>query len=49
MSMGQMLEDVERIVGRDKKVGFFGRTGGIVPSPEEVVEQIRKVVAEAGK
>ena len=49
MSMGQMLEDVERIVGRDKKVGFFGRTGGIVPSPEEVVEQIRKAVAEAGK
>ena len=44
MSMGQMVEDVERIVGRDKPVKFFGRTGGIVPSPEEVMEQIRLVV-----
>lgn len=49
MSMGQMLEDVERIVGRDKPVKYFGRTGGIVPSPEEVVEQIRAVVTQAGK
>jgi 2-oxoglutarate ferredoxin oxidoreductase subunit alpha len=49
MSMGQMLEDVERIVGRDKPVKFFGRTGGIVPSPEEVMEQIRTVVTQAGK
>ncbi len=49
MSMGQMVEDVERIIGRDKNLRFFGRTGGIVPSPEEVIDQIRKVVAEAGK
>lgn len=46
MSMGQMVEDVERIVGRDKPVRFFGRTGGIVPSPEEVMEQIRQVVSQ---
>lgn len=40
MSMGQMLEDVERIVQGHKPIRFFGRTGGIVPSPEEVIEQL---------
>ncbi len=44
MSMGQMLEDVERAVAERKPVKFFGRTGGIVPSPEEVTEEIRKLL-----
>jgi 2-oxoglutarate ferredoxin oxidoreductase subunit alpha len=47
MSMGQMVEDVERIAGRTKPVKFFGRTGGIVPSPEEVIEQIEQTVKAA--
>lgn len=45
MSMGQMVEDVERVVARQRPVKFFGRTGGIVPSPEEVVEQIKQLLA----
>lgn len=45
MSMGQMVEDVERVVARQKPVKFFGRTGGIVPSPEEVVLQIKQILA----
>ncbi len=44
MSMGQMLEDVERIAAEKKPVKFFGRTGGIVPSPEEVEEQIMSLL-----
>jgi len=44
MSMGQMVEDVERIVGREKPVSFFGRCGGIVPSPEEVVAEVKRLV-----
>jgi 2-oxoglutarate ferredoxin oxidoreductase subunit alpha len=44
MSMGQMIEDVERIVGERKPVKFFGRTGGVVPSPEEVIDQVLKLV-----
>ena len=47
MSMGQMLEDVERVAGRTKPIKFFGRTGGIVPSPEEVMAQIEAAVKEA--
>ncbi len=48
MSMGQMVEDVERAVAGQKPVRFFGRAGGIVPSPEEVTGQVRKLAAEFG-
>ncbi|MBM3315183.1 3-methyl-2-oxobutanoate dehydrogenase subunit VorB [candidate division WOR-3 bacterium] len=41
MSMGQMLDDVRLAVGRDKPVHFFGRQGGIVPSPEEVADAVK--------
>ncbi len=48
MSMGQMVEDVEKVAAGAKPVKFFGRTGGIVPSPEEVKEQIKEMIrAEA--
>lgn len=47
MSMGQMLEDVERAVAEKKPVQFYGRTGGIVPSPEEVMDEIRKLLGPA--
>ncbi len=40
MSTGQMLEDVERAVLGVKPVKFYGRTGGIVPSPDEVKDQV---------
>jgi 2-oxoglutarate ferredoxin oxidoreductase subunit alpha len=44
MSMGQMVEDVEKVVAGAKPVKFFGRTGGVVPSPEEVKEQIKALI-----
>ena len=47
MSMGQMVEDVRAAVGRDIPVEFFGRTGGIVPSPDEVIAKIKELVREA--
>ncbi|MBQ3708177.1 MAG: 3-methyl-2-oxobutanoate dehydrogenase subunit VorB [Clostridia bacterium] len=46
MSMGQMVDDVRLAVGGKRPVHFFGRTGGIIPSVEEVAEEIRKL-AEA--
>jgi 2-oxoglutarate ferredoxin oxidoreductase subunit alpha len=40
MSLGQMLDDV-LIANKGRfPVGFFGRTGGVVPEPEEIVEAI---------
>ena len=44
MSMGQMLEDVERIVAGARPIQFFGRTGGIVPTPDEVKEKIKELI-----
>jgi 2-oxoglutarate ferredoxin oxidoreductase subunit alpha len=38
MSAGQMIEDVRLAVGCKIKVEHFGRMGGIIPSPTEVVD-----------
>ncbi len=43
MSMGQMVEDVRLAVNGARPVEFFGRTGGIIPTPAEVLEQIHKL------
>ena len=48
MNTGQMLEDVQRIVGARCPIGFFGRTGGVMPMPEEIVAQVRDVAVSIG-
>lgn len=44
MSMGQMVEDVKLAVLGRKPVGFYGRTGGIIPTPEEILTKIKEMV-----
>ncbi len=44
MSAGQMVEDVKLAVGCRVKVEHFGRMGGIIPSPAEVVEAMHKKI-----
>jgi 2-oxoglutarate ferredoxin oxidoreductase subunit alpha len=46
MSTGQMVEDVRLAVNGKKPVHFYGRTGGVVPSPEEIVAEIEKIGGE---
>ncbi|MBO7633833.1 MAG: 3-methyl-2-oxobutanoate dehydrogenase subunit beta, partial [Lachnospiraceae bacterium] len=46
MSMGQMVDDVRLAVNGRRPVSFFGRTGGIIPTPAEVLGEIKKL---AGK
>jgi len=41
MSTGQIVDDVRLSVGLRKKVDFFGKTGGMVPTPDDVLEQLR--------
>ena len=43
MSMGQMVDDVRLAVNGKKEVKFFGRTGGMVPTPAEVLDEIKKI------
>ncbi|MCK5451411.1 MAG: 3-methyl-2-oxobutanoate dehydrogenase subunit VorB [Candidatus Omnitrophica bacterium] len=41
MSAGQMVEDVKIAVQNNKKVHFYGRTGGSIPTEEEIIEKAR--------
>lgn len=43
MNMGQMVQDVRRIVGRDKPIHFYGRSGGVIPLPEEIEKAVREL------
>jgi 2-oxoglutarate ferredoxin oxidoreductase subunit alpha len=42
LNTGQMVEDVRLSVERDVQVHFYGRPPGSLPSPEEVLEEIKK-------
>lgn len=42
LNAGQMIEDVRLAVNKEMKVAHFGRMGGIVPDPDEVVEAVKK-------
>jgi 2-oxoglutarate ferredoxin oxidoreductase subunit alpha len=46
MNTGQMLEDVRSIVSRRVPVEFFGRLGGVVPFPDEVLAEIKRLSAD---
>ena len=43
MSMGQMLDDVKIANNGKLRVEFFGRSGGMVPTPEEIAVAIKKM------
>ena len=42
LSMGQMIEDVRLATECKRPVTLCNRTGGMIPSPEQVLESIRK-------
>lgn len=44
MSAGQMVEDVNLVVGGRTKVEHFGRYGGVIHSPEEVLDALKKQI-----
>lgn len=44
MSMGQMVDDVRLACECSVPVGFYGRTGGIIPTPKEVLGEIKKLL-----
>ena len=49
LSTGQMLEDVQAIVGERRPVSFYGRVGGMVMGAEELAEQIEQRLAGANR
>jgi len=46
MNAGQMLDDVRLAVGERTEVHFYGRMGGVVPLPDEVLHAIREMGQE---
>ena len=44
LNAGQMVEDVRLSVGGKVKVEHFGRLGGIVPDPDEIVEALKAMI-----
>lgn len=43
MSTGQMVDDVKIAVNGRADVRFYGRTGGVVPTPNEILSEIEKI------
>ena len=43
LNMGQMIEDVKLAINCSRPVYFVGRTGGMIPSPEEVLAKIEEI------
>lgn len=43
MNAGQMVEDVKLSVEGKTRVEFYGRMGGIIPTPEEILEYFEKI------
>ena len=45
MNMGQMFDDVRLAVRGRVPVEFYGRTGGVVPFPDEILAEIHRIAA----
>jgi 2-oxoglutarate ferredoxin oxidoreductase subunit alpha len=47
MNAGQMVEDVRLAVEGRVPVSFYGRMGGIIPGPEEIARELKKIASGA--
>ncbi len=43
MNCGQMLDDVKIAVKNTSRIFFYGRPGGGVPTPEEILKEIKRI------
>ncbi|MCI7234004.1 MAG: 3-methyl-2-oxobutanoate dehydrogenase subunit VorB [Oscillospiraceae bacterium] len=46
LSMGQMVDDVRLATSCRRPVRFFGRTGGVIHTPAEILAQIKTIAKE---
>ena len=46
MSAGQMIDDVKIALAQNVEIGFLGRTGGSIPSEDEIVKKIKEMLKE---
>lgn len=43
MNTGQMIDDVKIAVEGKFPVSFYGRTGGMIPEPDAIIEEVKKI------
>ncbi len=48
MSLGQMHEDVRAANNGRFQLDFYGRTGGVVPEPEEIIDHVKRMLEKEG-
>ena len=46
MNHGQMIDDVRLAVGDRLPVSFYGRSGGVIPTPAEIAEHIKGLIKQ---
>lgn len=46
LNSGQMVEDVQLAVKGKVPVEFYGRLGGMLPNPEDIVQQLEKLIQQ---
>ncbi|HEX7620794.1 MAG TPA: 3-methyl-2-oxobutanoate dehydrogenase subunit beta, partial [Anaerolineales bacterium] len=49
MNTGQMLKDVQAAVRNRIPMRFYGRLGGVMPFPDEFVNEIQEMIKNPGK
>ena len=48
MNMGQMLEDVRLSLEGQREISFYGRPGGVIPTPDEIAKMISRLYYQKG-
>ena len=48
MNMGQMIEDVQLALSGKGEVSFYGRPGGVIPTPSEITRVISRLYYQKG-
>ena len=43
MNLGQMYYEVDRVLGKDVNVHLMGVIGGLLPTPDEILDEINKI------
>ena len=46
LNSGQMVEDVQLAVKGKVPVEFYGRLGGMLPTPEDIVQHLEKLIQQ---
>jgi 2-oxoglutarate ferredoxin oxidoreductase subunit alpha len=49
MNTGMMLDDITAITKEDVPVEFYGRLGGMTPLPDEILDEIHRIVENKAK